>query len=172
MHCILIKSLEDYPINKSIIETTLARVESYRNSIEDPTSYSNIHMGSQSEVGMIKGKGGKPLSPVEGEVLKKENDEMFVVENLKEWIKEDLSRIYPLQIEVEQIEGALNALTKQQKHIIECRYFERIFWDDTEISFNNKFKTTLTCGQLQKKNKGSLDKLYKILKIYYDRKYL
>ena len=63
-----------------------------------------------------------------------------MVDTLKVWIKEDLSRIYPLQIEKEQIDGALNTLTKQQKYIIECKYFENMIWRDIEKNLNDKFR--------------------------------
>lgn len=172
MHDLLIQSLKDCKCKESTIETALARVEVYKKAIEDPNSFIQIHTDSGNSLGMIKGKGGKPSSPVEKEIQQKEKNKEETIKTLKEWINEDLSRIYPLQIEVEQIKGALNALTKQQRHIIDCKYFEKMFWRDIEISFNEEFKTYITVAQLKKKNKESLDELIKILKTYFERRLL
>lgn len=170
MKDILIELLKDYKRKESIIETTLARVENYKKAIEEPEPFMQIHMQFENSLGMPKGKGGKPSSPVEQELQYDEMNQEETIRTLKVWIKEDLSRIYPLQIEVEQIKGALNALTKQQRFIIELKYFEKMFWRDIEMNFNEEFKTYISCGQLKKKNKESLEELSKILITYCERK--
>ncbi len=163
--------LKEYKENSSTIETTLARIKTYEKALEDPSSYTHIGFSTQSDMGSIKGKGGIPSSPVESAVLKKENDEMLIVENLKEWIKEDKSRVYPLQIEKEQIDGALNALTEQQRYIIECKYFENMMWRDIETNLNDKFRQQnfITDSGIKKINTKSLEMIEKILELYYSR---
>lgn len=163
--------LKEYKENSSTIETTLARVKAYEKALENPTSYTQISFSTQSDMGSIKGKGGVPSSPVEKEVINKENDEMLIVENLKEWIKEDLSRIYPLQIEKEQIDGALNALTEQQRYIVERKYFENMMWKDIERSLNDEFRQQnfITDSGIKKINSKSLELMTKILELHYSR---
>lgn len=163
--------LKKYKENSSTIETTLARVKTYEIALDNPNSYTQISFSSQSYIGAIKGKGGIPSSPVESEVLKKESNEMLMVENLKEWIKEDLSRIYPLQIEKEQIDGALNALTEQQRYILGCKYFENMTWRDIEKNLNDKFRQQnfITDSGIRKINTNSIELITKILKPYYSR---
>lgn len=171
MRSILIESLKDFERKKATVETALARIEMYKKAIENPRLYTNIHRDSQLELGSIKGKGGKPSSSVESEVIKNESDEMMVVENLREWIKEDISRIHPIQAEVEQVDVALNALTEQQRYIIKCKYFNKMFWKDIENEYNKTFKEYITERSLKNKNRESLEELCEILKPYYERRY-
>jgi len=160
-------ALRDYKRKKSVIETTLLRIEQFKEALNDPDSFSSVFIGTNKEPGMPRGNGGIGGSTVEMSVGDKEE----AVELLKEWINDDKSRIYPYQIEKEQIDAALGALTRQQRYIVECKYFEDMFWRDIEISFNDKFrqKNYITYEQLKKLNKDSLDLLTNILKPYYSR---
>lgn len=161
------KALRDYMRKKAIIETTLERVKAYEEAIRQPELFRGLFLGTSIEPGMPTGKGFKPTSPIEHEILEVESNS----EEIKEWIKEDKSRIYPLQIEKEQIDMALSVLTKQQRYIIECKYFENMFWNDIEINFNNDFRSRnfITTSGIKKMNNESLNILKDILKPYYNR---
>lgn len=163
--------LKDYKEKSSTIQTTLARIKAYEIALENPKSYTMINFNTQSDMGTIQGKGGVPTSPVEQELLRKEQDQSSTIETLKEWIEEDKSRIYPLQVEIDQINGALNALTSQQRHIIECKYFDNMMWRDIEISLNEKFRQQnfITDRGIQKINAKSLQMITNILEIFYKR---
>ena len=87
--------LRDYRRKKSVVETTLARIENYKKAINDPESFTHIFLGSPIEPGMPKGTGIK-VSPVEMTITDKEEQ----IETLRQWIKDDQSRIYPYQIEL------------------------------------------------------------------------
>lgn len=103
---IIERALKDYKRKKSVIETTLLRIENYQEAINDPESFTHIFLGSSREPGMPRST-GKITSSVELAVTDKEK----AVDLLKQWIKDDKSRIYPYQIEKEQIDAALAALT-------------------------------------------------------------
>lgn len=167
----IVGRLKKYKENSSAIETTLARIETYEKALKNPTSYTDISLSSQADMGSIKGKGGVPSSPVEQSLIRKEGNEQEVMESLREWIKEDKSRIYPLQIEKEQIDGALNALTKEQRHVIECKYFDDMFWKDIAESVNDNFRkvSCITGSGAKKINATSLEMITKILNLYYSR---
>lgn len=164
---IIERALRDYRRKKSVIETTLARIKSYKDAINNPEEHRGLFLGTSREPGMPTGKGYKPTSMVEHEVISDEKQ----VEILKQWIKDDSSRIYPLQIEKEQIDAAMGALTKQQRYIVECKYFEDMFWRDIEINFNDKFRgqNYITYEGLKKINKEAIDLLTSILEPYYTR---
>lgn len=89
----------------------------------------------------------------------------------EEILNDDKSRIYPYQIEKEQIDAALGALTKQQRFIIECKYFEDMFWRDIEINFNEKFRgqNYITVEGIRKMNRQAIELLAMILEPYYSR---
>jgi len=159
------KALRDYKRKKSVIETTLLRVETFKEAVKDPDSFTHILIGSTREIGMPKGSGCG--SPVEEAIADKER----AVELLREWIKDDLSRIYPYQIEIEQIDAALGALNKQQRYIVDCKYFEDMFWRDIEVKFNNQFRghNYITASGLRKLNSDAIIMLTDILKPYYNR---
>lgn len=159
-------ALKDYKRKKSVIETTLLRIENYQEAINDPESFTHIFLSSPREPGMPRST-GKITSSVELAITDKEK----AVELLKEWIKDDKSRIYPYQIEIEQINGALAALTKQQRFIIECKYFENMFWRDIEISFNDRFRQQnyITVSGIRKMNSEAIELIAKILEPYFNR---
>lgn len=161
------KALREYTRKKAIIETTLERVKAYEEAINNPELIDGLFLGTGIELGMPRGKGFKPTSPIEFEVLEIEN----ASEEIKQWIKDDKSRIYPLLIEKEQIDMAMGALNKQQKYILECKYFENMFWRDIEIQFNDKFRgqNYITTSGIRKMNTEALDMVKCILKPYYDR---
>lgn len=159
-------ALRDYRRKKSVVETTLARIENYKEAIENPDSFTHIFLGSPVEPGMPRGT-GKKVSTVELAITDKEE----AIERLREWIKDDQSRIYPYQIELEQLNGALNALTMQERFIIECKYFENMFWRDIEINFNDKFRQQnyITVEGIRKMNRQALELMARILEPYYTR---
>ena len=88
---------------------------------------------------------------------------------IQEWIKEDSMRIYPLQIEVEQIEMALQALTKSEYYIIECKYFDNMTWIEIEMSYNSTYNTNLTDMAIRAKSNDAIRKLTNITKTYYEK---
>lgn len=159
-------ALRDYKRKKSIIETTLLRIEQFREAIKDPFSFSGVLLGTSREPGMPKGDGGGGSS-VELAVTDKEK----AIGLLNEWINDDKSRIYPYQIEKEQIDAALGALTKQQRYIVECKYFEDMFWRDIEINFNDKFRgqNYITVEGIRKMNRQAIELIANILEPYYNR---
>ena len=162
---IIEEALKDYKRKKSVVETALARIGTYEKSLNDPESYMClIPNGKESGMPASQYKG---TSSVEHTVLNREEE----VNLLKEWIYEDKSRIYPYQIELEQIDGALAALNKQQCFIIEQKYFEGIFWRDIEIAFNDKFRGSnyITVSGIRKMNSEALETVGKILKPYFLR---
>lgn len=162
---IIERALRGYKRKKSVIETTLLRIETFKKAIENPESFEYVLLGTSRELGMPRGNGGG--SSVEMSIEDKEK----AIELLKEWIKDDKSRIYPYQIEKEQIDAALGALTKQQIFIIECKYFEGMFWNEIETSFNDKYrqKNYITASGLKKMNSEALELLSEILEPYYSR---
>lgn len=164
---IIENALKDYKRKKSVVETTLARIEQYKEALNNPDSFEYVFLGSPREPGMPRGTGGGRKSPVELAVEDKEE----AIELLKQWIKDDHSRIYPYQIELEQIDGALNALTMQERFIIECKYFEGMFWRDIEISFNDRFRQQnyITVEGIRKMNRQAIRLVARILEPYYNR---
>lgn len=161
------EALKTYKEKRATVKVTLERIEVYKNAINNPEEHNGIFLGTNREPGMPTGKGYKPTSIVEYEVLEWEEQ----VEILKEWIREEHSRIYPLQIELEQITGALNALTEQERFIIECKYFENMFWRDIEVHFNDKYRQQnyITFEGLKNINRKALNLMGKILQPFYNR---
>jgi len=164
---IIENALRDYKRKQSVVETTLARIETYQDAINNPSMHEGLFLGSSKEPGMPISDTYKGTSAVEYAILTKEEE----IKLLQEWITDDKSRIYPYQIELEQINGALNALNKQQKFIIEYKYFEGMFWRELEKAFNDEFRgqNYITVEGIRKINKQVLELMSKILKPYYNR---
>lgn len=138
MHKIqLEKILREYKVKKSTVDTTNARIQAYTDAINNPELIKSWSFSANTrELGMP----GAPLrntsSPVEREVC----EEMLNIDLIREWIVEDKSRIYRYNLQINIIESALKALTIQERYIIELKYFERMCWNNIEISFNEQFK--------------------------------
>jgi hypothetical protein len=161
-------ALKDYKRKKSFIETTKARIEVFEKALNSSEQDNwDVFLYASPTERMLSGASSGQGSSVEYTLLRGEKR----AERLKQWIKDEQSKIYPLEIEVGQIEGAMEALTKQQKHIIECKYFEEMFWRDIEISFNDTFRQQnyITVSGIRKMNSEALDILAGILKPFYER---
>lgn len=163
--------LKQYKKRSSIIETTLARVQTYKEALEKPESYTLVGFSSQSDMGSIKGKGGIPSSPVEQEVIREEYNQEQAIKDLKEWIADDLSRIYPIEKEIEQIDGALKSLTQQQRYIVELKYFEKITWEEIAREFSDKYRqqSYITGEGAKKINTSAIKTITAILEPFYSR---
>lgn len=157
--------LRDYKRKKSIVETTLARIEQYKIAANNPDAWEKLYVPQYIEIGMPRAKSIK--SPVEASLMTKE----LTIGTIKEWIAEDESRIFLLKLEVDQIDKSLIRLTKHEKYIIECKYFEGLFWKDIEINFNEVYrqKNYITVSGIRKINKEALLKLEEVLEPFFHK---
>lgn len=162
------KVLSEYKYKKSLVDTTLARIEQYKYAIAHPEVRENYFSISNRELGMP----GAPLRNTSSPIEKIVTENELTEETLKEWIKEDQSRIFIIKLEIDQINGALESLTKQERSIITWKYFDNMFWKDIEINFNDDFrqKNYVSHEMLRKINKESLKKLEYILEPFYKQK--
>lgn len=90
----------------------------------------------------------------------------MTAEMVQDWIDEDKSRIRYKTVEIEQIDEALRALTKEQQTVIESKYFEVMTWRNIEIAFNERHsvgRVYITDEMLRKINKAALEVLWEIL---------
>lgn len=157
------KILREYKMKKAFVEATLARIEQYKFAIEHPEMwYKEISLPSSLDVSKNTNIGN---SVVENRVIGKSLNE----EIIKKWIEDDESRIFFKKLELEQIDKAMESLTKQERYIIELKCFDNIFWRDIEISYNDQFrqKNYVTFEALKRIKKDAINKLYQILKPFY-----
>lgn len=157
--------LKQYKTNKSFVETTEARIEQYKYAIAHPEVWYKDFSLSSATLGMPGRPKGSKSSPVEVYVVEKTLDENII----KEWIKEDESRVFAKKMELQQIDMALLALTKQEKYIIELKYFEGMFWKDIEISYQEHFTQYITEIRLKQIRKEAIVKLEQILFPFYSK---
>lgn len=87
-------------------------------------------------------------------------------EMVQEWIDEDKSKVRYKSIEIEQIDVALKALTREQETVIRAKYFESESWRSIEIVFNERHsvgRVYITSEGIRKINKEALRILWQIL---------
>lgn len=156
------KILREYKTKKSIVDTTNARIQAYTDAIINPELIKSwSYEINTRELGMP----GAPLrntsSPVEKEVCAS----ILTVDLIREWIEEDKSRIYRYKLQINIIESSLEALTEQEKYIVEKKYFERMSWSNIELNFNKEFKqkNDVTYEQTKKINLQATDNLLLII---------
>lgn len=161
--------LKEYKINKAFVETTMARIEQYKYAIAHPEAWYKDYIPASSPLGMPGKPKGSGTSPVENYIVEKELNE----EIIREWIRQDESRIFFKKLEIEQIECAMNkGLNKQEQYVITLKYFEGgMSWGEIELSYNNEFrqKNYVTYETLKKDNKKALNKLTTILEPFYNQ---
>lgn len=156
------KSLRDYKKNKGKIEIAEERCKYWQHCLDtmnDEEIASEFIYEKKDIYGMPKVKNNN--SPVEKEVILCEVTRDMV----KQWIKDDESRIRPLKNEIKQIEIALGSLTEEENYIIDCKYIDNWKWAQVEISFNDKFKKEITTEQLKKIKTKVLKKIQEIINI-------
>lgn len=160
------KILKSYKRKKAYVETTLARIEAYKYALEHPEIRYNEYCISSRELGMPRGSGFGG-SAIEKYVVSEEK----MNELLEQWIGEDESRVFPIKLEINQLENAMSYLTEQEKYVIDFKYFECMNWKDIEISFNSKYRQQnyITESGLRKINSKALAKLHEILEPFYSR---
>jgi hypothetical protein len=162
------KVLREYKMKKAAVETTNARIEQYKWAMSHPEEWYKDYIPDSSSV---LGLPGRPKgSPAPSSVETFVDDKELNSDILKSWIRKEESRIFLTKLEVTQIEIALNSLNKQERYIIELKYFDDMFWRDIEVSFNGVFraKNYVTFETLKKMNKDALSKLTIILEPFYD----
>jgi len=101
-------------------------------------------------------------SPTERIAVQRE----VTTEMVQGWIDEDKSKVRYKSIEIEQIDVALKALTKEQRTIIESKYFESESWRNIEIVFNERHsvgRVYIMSEGIRKINKEALGILWQIL---------
>lgn len=156
------QSLKEYKKNVGKIETVEERCKYWQyclDTMTDDEIAKEFEFYSSNTFGMPKTNDN--TSPVEGEVILKE----VTREMVKQWIKDDKSRIYPLKLEVKQINIALGSLTEEENYIIETKCIYEWKWKQVEIGFNEKFrnKREITEEQLRKKKREALKKMNEII---------
>lgn len=154
------KALRDYKIKKGKIETIQERCKYWQyclDTMTDDEIAKEFIYESTDTYGMPKSKNNN--SPVETTIITREVTRDMV----RQWIKDDESRIRPLQYEIKQIEIALGSLTEEENYIIDCKCIDRWKWRQVEIGYNEKFKTNVTEEQLKKKKIEALKKMEEIL---------
>ena len=156
---ILEERLKLYKKHKAEVITTLQRVEVWEEALKSGQLW--LFENSVSRIlGMPHAT--TTTSPTEHIASQREVD----AEMVQEWIDEDKSRMRFKTIEIDQIDGALKALTREQETVITSKYFEAMTWRNIESIFNEKYsvgRIYIQTDGLKKINKDSLEILWQIL---------
>lgn len=159
------QALKDYKKNIGKIETAEERIKYWQfclDTMTDEEIASEFIYTENDTYGMPKTKNND--SPVENEVIIHEVTRDMV----KQWIKDDQSRIRPLKHQVKQIEIALGSLTEEENYVIECKCIDNWKWIQVEIGFNEKYRSKddgITTEQLKNIKTKGLKKMEEIINI-------
>lgn len=155
------EALKKYRYKKARIETAYARIEGY----EEILKIGNFSMlqwnNNNDNFGMPKARNN--ISIIECEIISKDNNIKITAELINQLIKNEKSRIWPLEQEIKQIDKALESLSKQDRYIVELKYMDNLDWRDVEISFFEQYRKNLTDIRLKQIAAESLSKLNSIL---------
>lgn len=160
--------LRKYREKTAIVEVALARIQSYNDLIKSGDYTLLALHQNNSEIGMPKSRNYN--STIETEVIMQEKEVEITKEILLQLIAGEKSKIYPLQIELEQINMAFDSLSKQEMSILEWKYMDNLEWRNVEISYFEQYKINLTEETLRKKAQTSINTLHRILRNFYDCK--
>ena len=156
---ILEERLKLYKKHKAEVITTLQRITVWEEALKKGELWVFEYHASKV-LGMPHAT--TTTSPTEATVSNRE----VTAELVQEWIDDDKSRMRYKKVEIEQIEEALRALTKEQGTVITSKYFEAMTWRNIEIVFNERHsigRVCITSEGLKKINKEALGILWQIL---------
>lgn len=158
------KMLKEYRKKRAKVDNSLATIQAWEESLENPDVVEYLVRTYGVEMGMPTAK-YKITSPQEVEILRNELEPEEAAQLVREWIKDEYSRIFKDKLEVEAIERALSALTPSQKYVIELKYFDEFFWSVIEDKYNERFreKNYVTEARLRQIDREALNKLTEIL---------
>ena len=156
---ILEERLKLYKKHKAEVMTTLQRIMVWEQALKS----GELHLFEYTASRIL----GMPhststISSTESTACSRE----VTSELVQEWIDEDKSKVRHKTVEIEQIDEALKALTKEQRTVIESKYFESETWRNIEILFNERHsvgRVYITVEMLRKINKETLGILWEIL---------
>lgn len=156
---ILEERLKLYKKHKAEVVTTLQRIMVWEKALKSGELWL-----FESSVSVVEGMphATTTTSPTERTASRRE----VTAELVQEWIDEDKSKMRFKTVEIEQIDEALKALTREQRTIVEAKYFESETWRSIEISFNEKYsvgRIYIQVNGLKIINKDALDILWQIL---------
>lgn len=157
-------ALRDYRKNKGKIETTEERCRYWQECLDTMTDdeIAKEFIDTQSDTyGMPKARNNN--SPVEKEIVAHE----VTREMVKQWIKDDQSRIRPVKQRVKQIEIALGSLTEEENYVIDCKCIDNWKWVQVEIGFNEKYRddNKITIERLKRIKIEALKKMKDVINI-------
>ena len=162
------KVLREYKEKKALVETTIARINHLKQLLKK-SNLEELEYYAKTYLNLGVQKSNLNISPVENEIFGKLHNNNLTRQLVQEWISEDRIKIIGVQIELEQVGMALTALTRFEKFIIECKYFDRMQWKEIELSVDETFGIQRTDEGLGKKHDEALRKLIKILKPFYEK---
>lgn len=158
------KALKELKKNKGKIATTEERIKYWQfclDTMTDEEIAAEFIYTEGDTYGMPRTRTNE--SPIEKEVVFHE----VTREMVKQWIKDDQSRIRPIKNQVKQIEIALGSLTEEENYVIECKCIDNWKWVQVEIGFNEKYrdKDKITIEQLKNIKTKGLKKMEEIINI-------
>jgi hypothetical protein len=156
---ILEERLKLYKKHKAEVITTLQRIMVWEKALKSGELWL-FEYHSSLTLGMPHAT--TTTSPTEQTVSRRE----VTAELVQEWIDEDKSRMRFKNVEIEQIDEALKALTREQRTVIESKYFDIMSWRNIESVFNERHSVGrgyIQADGLRKINREALDILWQIL---------
>lgn len=158
------ETLKNYKKIKGKIEIIVARCEHWKHCLDTMTDEeiaSNFIYEKSDTYGMPKTKSNESI--VERTAIIHEVTRQMI----KEWIKEDKSRLGMLEYEIKQIDIALGSLTEEENFVIECKCIDNWKWKQVEIAFNEKYRqgSEITEEGLKNIKENALKKMKEIVNI-------
>lgn len=156
---ILEERLKLYKKHKAEVITTMQRISVWEEALKSGELWLFEYTAS-----LVPGMphATTTTSPTEQTVSRRE----VTAELVQEWIDEDKSKMRYKTVEIEQIDEALKALTREQETVIGSKYFEAMSWRNIETIFNEKYsvgRIYIQTDGLKRINRDSLEILWQIL---------
>lgn len=145
----MIQELKGYKKVKAELTIRQERIRIWTDVIENNNTDKILEIFSdtpEDTFGMPKAKYRK-TSPVEVELFKKEDS----ISTIKKIINKERDIVVSMEYRISRIEIGLNALTEEERFIINCKYIENMRWEHIEDAYNSKFR--------KKRNNGVTDKI-------------
>lgn len=164
----IINGLKDLKNKQSVVNASIERINALEMTKEYEETADDLFFDEKADdswiIKFIKQKNSKK-SYIESNLIRKEEAIKIIDKLIEREKRENLI----IELEVNQITKALESLDEKERTILKLKYIENLTWLNVEFKYNEIYEENyITFSGLRKIANKALDKLFPILKPFYE----
>lgn len=164
----IINGLKDLKNKESIVNASKERINALEMTKEYEETADDLFFDEKADdswiIKFIKQKNSKK-SYIESNLIRKEEAIKIIDKLIEKEKRENLI----IELEVNQITKALESLDEKERTILKLKYIDNLTWLNVEFKYNEIYEESyITFSGLRKIANKAVDKLFPILKAFYE----